>query len=421
MARPESKAPARSYHLSGQSVVRIDNTDWYLGKHDSPESIARYAVLIGIYQANGLRLPDGFAVGQLDEQAARLLGQFVPVTDQTKLPILVRHVTALYRPHVAGKYKHSIQDRQRCERLCDLLDEKFGGVAAADFGPLKLGELRDVLILQGLRKITAKPLSRGYVNRLVRCVIAIFTHAVSKELVPVEKIQQLKTLEPLRYGHAATKENPKVQPANLVHVRATAKYLSPVVKAMLRVQVSTGMRPKELFSMRPMDIDRTGKVWLYAPASHKTISHGKERTIPLVGDAREAILDYLARDPQSYLFSPAEAVAWMRAVATANRKTPAGYGNRPGTNRVQNPQRSPADQYSAQSYRQAINRAAKKAGVPHWFPYRLRHLTATMVLAALKIGDAQALLGHSSVLTTYRYAQESIEAATRAASSMPKL
>ena len=59
MARPKAKAPARRYHISGQSVV-TDGKDYYLGKHDSLESIARYAVLIGFYQAGGLRLPEDF-------------------------------------------------------------------------------------------------------------------------------------------------------------------------------------------------------------------------------------------------------------------------------------------------------------------------------------------------------------------------
>lgn len=46
MARPKSKAPNRRYHMSGQSVVTIAGRDIYLGPHDSPESIARYAVLM---------------------------------------------------------------------------------------------------------------------------------------------------------------------------------------------------------------------------------------------------------------------------------------------------------------------------------------------------------------------------------------
>jgi len=93
MSKPKSKAPARRFHLSGQSVVTIGGRDFYLGPHDSPESIARYAVLIGIYQANGLTLPEEFDPASLDVQAAILLGQLSPqaaATNQAKLPKLVR-------------------------------------------------------------------------------------------------------------------------------------------------------------------------------------------------------------------------------------------------------------------------------------------------------------------------------------------
>ena len=82
MARPKAKAPALSYHISGQSIVRIDSRDFYLGKQDSPESIARYAVLIGIYQAGGMSLPEDFNASTLDERAALVLGQSQAVVSQ---------------------------------------------------------------------------------------------------------------------------------------------------------------------------------------------------------------------------------------------------------------------------------------------------------------------------------------------------
>ncbi len=75
MAKTKAKAPACSYHLSGQSVVRIDGQGFYLGEHDSPESIARDAFLIGIYQAGRMKLSDGFDVRSTDVQVEFLLGQ----------------------------------------------------------------------------------------------------------------------------------------------------------------------------------------------------------------------------------------------------------------------------------------------------------------------------------------------------------
>ncbi len=48
------------YHLSGWSIVTIDGRDLYLGKHDSPDTLARYTVLIATYQTGWLKRPDDF-------------------------------------------------------------------------------------------------------------------------------------------------------------------------------------------------------------------------------------------------------------------------------------------------------------------------------------------------------------------------
>lgn len=414
MARPKAKAPALRYHISGQSVVTIGGRDIYLGPHNSAESIARYAVLIGDYQSGGLTLPEDFDVATLAERAAMLQDKAVATAPrQADQPILVKHITALFRDHARAKYVNAPVEQKRHERLCDKLDGKFGDCTAEQFGPVKLKTFRDDLVAEGL--------ARKYVNRLVNCVIAIFKHAVSGELIDIAKVQQLKTLEPLRNGQTAAPETPEVEPANIAHVRATAKHLTPVVKAMLRIQIATGMRPGELFNMRPCDIDRRSEVWLYRPSRHKTSWRGKKKVIPLVGDARDAVTDYLFRDPEAFCFSPAESVAWVRAVASANRKTPLSCGNKPGSNRQADPKRTPKSQYTATSYCQSIQRAAKRAGVPQWHPYQCRHLTATVVRAALGIEDTKALLGHSTAAMTAHYARESIEAATRAANAAPKL
>lgn len=73
MPRPKAKAPARRFHVSGQSVVTIAGRDYYLGTHDSPESIARYAVLIARYQAGGLTLPEDFTLEGVEGQVSAML------------------------------------------------------------------------------------------------------------------------------------------------------------------------------------------------------------------------------------------------------------------------------------------------------------------------------------------------------------
>ncbi len=261
MARPKAKAPALRYHLSGQSVVTIDGRDFYLGKHDSPESIARYAVLVGIYQSGGLCLPDDFDVSMLDSKASFLLTMTQP-THQAKEPMTVRHVTAGYLVHANVRYAGNQKERQRLKLLCSELDEHDGNLLADSYGPLALQKQRQRWIDSGK--------SRGYVNRLTSTVVRIFKYAVSQEMVEATTWQRLASVEALREGQTTARESEPVRPVSIEAVRATAKELSPVLKAMLRVHVATGMRPSELCKMRPCDIDRTGPVWMYRPAKHKT-------------------------------------------------------------------------------------------------------------------------------------------------------
>jgi integrase len=416
MARPKAKAPTRQYHISGQSVVRIGQRDFYLGPHDSPESIARYAVLIGIYQANGLALPDDFDPATLDIQAAALLGVQSPqaaAAEQAKQPKLVRHITAAYREHIKIRYAESPQEIHRLNGICDDIDEHDGNVPAADYGPLRLQAQRQRWIDSGKARV--------YCNRLTNSVKRIWKYAVSQELIESSCWERLRSVESLRIGQTTAHEKEPIGPANIDHVRKTAEHLSPVVKAMMRVQVATGMRPSEVCKMRPCEIDRSGPVWVYRPKKHKTARKGKVKAVPLIDDAREAITDYLQRDPQAFCFSPRESMAWNLAKRSSKRVTPLSCGNRPGSNRKARPAKEPGDCYDHGSYRQSIQRAAKAAKVPKWNPYQLRHLAATVIRDALGVEAAQAALGHSQASMTEHYAKQSLAKAIEAAKAAPKL
>lgn len=416
MARPKAKAPARRYHLSGQSVVTIGGRDFYLGPHDSPESIARYAALIIHYQATGLTLPDDFDLASLDIQAAKMLGPLSPqaaASDQAKQPKLVRHVTAAYREHIAVKYAEAPQEIHRLTSICDDLDKHDGNVEAIKYGPLRLQAQRQRWIDSGKARV--------YCNRLTNAVKRIWKFAVSQELVTSSCWESLRSIEALQVGQTTAHEKEPIGPADIIHVRATAKHLSPIVKSMMRVQIATGMRPSEICRMRPCEIDRRGEVWVYRPAKHKTARKGKIKAVPLIGDARDAITDYLQRDPQAFCFSPRESMAWALAKRSANRTTPLSCGNKPGSNRSARPAKQPGEHFTHGSYRQAIQRAAKTAGVPKWNPYQLRHLAATVIREALGVEAAQAALGHSHASMTEHYAKQSLAKAIEAAKAAPTL
>ncbi len=56
--------------------------------------------------------------------------------------------------------------------------------------------------------------------------------------------------------------------------------------------------------------------------------------------------------------------------------------------------------YSTASYRRAIARACRRAGVAIWHPNQLRHSAATEIRRRFGLEAAQLVLGHSSALVT---------------------
>lgn len=396
MGRPKKSMPDYRYHVSGQGVVELSGKTFYLGPYDSPESRAKYFALLQVFNENGLAIPDGHIA-----------------TYQKDVPVSVRCVTAEFRELVKVKYAKSPSHSGRLINLCVLLEDEYGDEPADEFGPRRLAALRDIFVASGN--------NRNYANSQTRSICQIFKHGVSRELIEIAVLQRLETLEPLRHGQTTALET---EPRTAVHldvVRATARHLSPTVIAMVMVQVATGMRPSEVFKMRAMDIDQSGKEWIYRPDSHKTAHHGVIKAVPIVGDARLMVMKFMDRPSDQYLFSPIESAAWHREQRSLARKTRSCCGNRPGTNLKKDPKRKPGVKFTKDSYRRAIVSAARKAKVEHWTPYQLRYTAAAAIREALGLEAAQAILGHTRAAMTNHYARASEAKAIEAAKVAPSL
>jgi integrase len=196
--------------------------------------------------------------------------------------------------------------------------------------------------------------------------------------------------------------------------------VTPVVSDMIHIQLLTGMRPGELCKMRLCDIDRSGKMWVYAPKAinenqydHKTEYLGHSKQIIIGPKAQGILAKYLFKDPSEYCFKPAESNAQARNRRQENRKTPLSCGNRPGSNNRGIQKFNPC--FDTSSYRQAVTRACKKAGVDRWYPHQLRHTAATEIRKEFGLDAARAVLGHKSVLITDEYAELDIEKAKEVA------
>jgi integrase len=220
---------------------------------------------------------------------------------------------------------------------------------------------------------------------------------------------------------------------------------------MIRLQQLTGARGGEICIMRPCDIDRSGKIWLYKPVDHKTAHYGYDRTIYIGPRAQQELMPFLLRPLESYCFCPAEADAERRAAMHARRKTRMSCGNRPGSNRKDQTTKNPGEHYTSHSYGRAIKYALMKAfPLPehlgkakgesakdwqkrltpqqkaeirafrkqyHWHPHQLRHSAATELRKEFGIEAARIILGHRSVVVTEVYAevdrQKAIDAMTQ--------
>src|SRR5262249_18154899 len=156
-------------------------------------------------------------------------------------------------------------------------------------------------------------------------------------------------------------------------------------------------------ALRRCDIDTSGDVWIYRPSKHKTAHRGKPRSIPVGPKARALVEGFFTDDPADYVFSPARAVAEMRAERNANRKTKLypSQLRRDAANRKADPKRKPAGRYSVTSYAHAIRKGVERANrdrgdgpqVPAWHPNQLRHTYATRVRKEHGLEAAQVLLG----------------------------
>ena len=113
--------------------------------------------------------------------------------------------------------------------------------------------------------------------------------------------------------------------------------------------------------MRTLDIDRSGRIWVYSPASHKTEHHGRERKIYLGPVAQTVLRPWLRAELAANLFSPAEATSERMAELRRSRKTPVQPSQQ--SRAKKRPTKQPGESYTVESYRRAIAYGVKKANV----------------------------------------------------------
>ena len=360
----------------------------YLGPYGSPEAAAEYARLNEAWRQN-----NGFVA---------------PKRDILSVAGLCREFMAYCRTNYSPK---SREPKKYFRALSQLVDF-FGTEPAEKMGLLEIENFRNSLI-------RSDRYCRQEINARITRIKSALTWAAQRRIIPAAVVAEICLLKPIPRGRY--RDNPKVKPVPIEHVLATLPYLSSTVAAMVRLQLITGCRPEEIRIMRPRDIDRELKngCWRYKPAHHKTQRFSEIKIIPLNEAARAIIAEFsilLPDDSDEYIFRPVDAVAEQRRKKAENVKKPKTPSRAARDLARRKARREKfADCYSAAAYRRAIARAAKKAGVPHWFPYQLRHTSATEVRKRFGLEAAQILLGHKNPGTTLIYAEPDVAAAEKLA------
>jgi len=380
------------HKATGQARTIIDGRHVYLGKYGTPASWERYQRMLA---------ERGTSAAQTSRPTDRH-------------PLTVAELMAAYWEHVIRHYVKDGRPTGEQNNIRAALRpalELYGRTSAADFGPLALKACRGVMIDAGM--------SRGVVNQNIGRIRRMFKWAVAEELLPSAVWQSLCAVQGLLRGRSSARDTEPVPPVSESAVDATLPYLPPIVADMVRFQRLTGARPGEVCALRPCDVDRTGEVWCYRPASHKMQHHGRERVVFVGPKAAAVLLPYLLRDAQAFCFSPAESEAKRKAMLRENRKSQVQPSQRDRSK--PRAKRKPADRYTRFSYAKAIHRACRAADatahaaqptvpvvlmiVPNWHPNQLRHAAATEIRSRYGLEAAQVVLGHSKADVTQVYAE----------------
>lgn len=363
----------RRHKASGQAVVTLSGRDFYLGRYGSKASRVEYDRLIAEWLAGGRQVKPAAGV-----------------------ELTVSELLARYWAHVDVYYPQPSGEPERIKQALKPVRKLYGATPAAEFGPLALKAVRQRWIDQGL--------SRLFINQRVGRIRRMFKWAVAEELLPPRTFQALQAVEGLRFGHTDAVETQPVGPVPEAWVDEVLAHLPPTLRAMVQVQRLAGMRPAEVCSMRPCDIDVSGEVWIYKPQTHKTAWRGHQRLIPLGPRVQAIIRPFMGPKLDQHLFRPSQAVAERNAAKRAARRSrvqPSQIDRRKGR-----PKKQPGDYYDTRSYWRAVRYAIERAGCPQWHPHQLRHAHATEVRRTFGIEGSQAALGHASLSATQVYAQK---------------
>jgi integrase len=181
------------------------------------------------------------------------------------------------------------------------------------------------------------------------------------------------------------KINPERQEVPVEVVTAVFPYVTKTIADILRLQLLTGMRPKEACTMCVSNIKRTKEeiskyylfdddlfdenIWLYVLPNHKTKKYIGTKIVPIGLQEQEILAKYLNNCPvDSFLFR-----------------------NQFGKPMTRN------------CYDDNIQKAIEKNGLQKFIPHQIRHTVITKISLKHNLDIARAIAGHTTEVMTARY------------------
>lgn len=415
MPRPKSSIPRVTLHRpTGTARVKFTLPDGRrvyrsLGKYGSPEARKNYEALLA-------ELSSG-EIGQ-DSGEPRL----------TVAELAHRYITAAGQKVARGGLSPSTLERHLLT-FRPLLDG-YSETPVDGFKPRDLVAIRDRILNENGHQSAADPKTgeriwippaRATVDARIAIIKRLFKWAAANALCSPETFAALTVIENLEPNATIAVEPREVKPATVDDLHRTITELdrsNPVVADMLRIQILTGMRSGELCSIRLSEIrtDFDDGVWEYyvRQENNKTKRYGKGRIVPIGPKAQAILCHYLNEsDADDYLFSPRKSVAIQKHLEKERNPNPVR-----GSHKKRNdpPKRRPGAKYNKDSYRKAVQRAARRGGVTvDIFPHQFRHNAADEINKELGKEAARTVLGHSSTKTTDIYVDYNRPLAHRAA------
>jgi len=368
------------HNASGLAVVRLDGRDHYLGPYGGAAAESSYHRLIAEWLAAGG--VDTVIDGRGCQTVAELADAYL------------RHALGYYRK--SGRPTAEIHHVRSVLRV---LVGLYADLPVDAFDVLELKACRQAMIDSGNARTT--------INQSVSRIKRVFRWAGENRLIDPLIHARLLCVKGIDPGRGGRETAPRA-PVTWADVQAAGPHVGRQVWTMINLQWLTGMRSQNVVEMRTIDIDTAGDVWFYTPPSDKMHHRRKSRqrlTIAMGPRAQNLLRPWLRADLEAHLFQPHEAVAEQAAARRLARKTPLwpSHIRRPSCRRPRHP---PGCSYTPASYRRAIVRACRAAGVRPWHPHQLRHAFATRTGDAFDghLDKVAAALGHASVDVTLLYA-----------------